>query len=154
MVDFLKSLLSDFDPTALLPDLGAMLDKLEVVLRFVVMAGPLCLLALGLMYLLTPPAEANHIFGYRLFWGMSSVESWQFTQKTAGFVWSGLGTAMTIALAVICNGYRNMDSEAMLRSAMTCVIVELVLVVVSTFLINALVVLCFDRKGVRRGTQE
>lgn len=150
MVEFLKSLLGEMDPAALLPDLWAIFDKLDVALRILVLAGPLCLLGLGLLYLLAPPAEANHIFGYRHFWGMSSVEAWQFTQKTAGLVWTGLGLAMTVAMAFICNGYRDMAWEAMLFSALTSVIVELLLVVVSTFLINALVVLQFDRRGLRR----
>ena len=154
MVDFIKSLLSDMDPMALVPDLTAMLDKLDVALRVVVLAGPLCLLGLGLLYLLAPPAEANHIFGYRHFWGMSSVDAWQFTQKTAGYVWTGLGAVLTIFMAFHCNGYRDMAWEPMMLSALTSVIVELVLVVASTFLINALVILQFDRKGVRRGSQE
>ncbi len=150
MVDFIKSLLSDLDPAALLPDLWAIFDKLDVALRILVLAGPLCLLGLGLLYLLFPPAEANHIFGYRHYWGMSSVEAWQFTQKTAGLVWTGLGLAMTVSMAFICNTYRDMAWEAMLMSALISVIVELLLVVISTLLINALVVLQFDRKGERR----
>lgn len=154
MVDFLKSLLEGMDPAALLPDLWTIFDKLDTVLRVVVLAGPLCLLGLGLLYLLSPPSEANHLFGYRHYWGMSSVEAWQFTQKTAGLVWTGLGLGMTVAMAFICNSYRDMAWEAMLFSALTSVIVELLLVVISTFLINALVVLQFDRKGVRRSTQE
>jgi hypothetical protein len=85
---------------------------------------------------------------------MSSVDAWQFTQKTAGFVWTGLGAVMTVAMAFICNSYRDMAWEAMLLSALISVIVELLFVVVSTFLINALVILAFDRKGVRRGSGE
>ena len=150
MVDFLKSLLSDFDPVALLPDLWAVFDNLDAVLRVVVLAGPLCLLGLGLLYLLFPPAEANHIFGYRHFWGMASVDAWQYTQKTAGLVWTGLGLAMTIAMSFICNAYRDMAWEAMLFSALTSVVVELLLVVLSTFLISTLVVLRYDLKGKRR----
>lgn len=154
MIDFLKSLMSDFDPMMLLPDLTALFDKLDVVLRVVVLAGPLCLLGLGLLYLLAPPAEANHIFGYRHYWGMSSVEAWQFTQKTAGLVWTGLGMAMTVIMAFLCNGYRDLAWETMLTSALTTVFVELLLVVGSTFLINALVIFQFDRKGLRRTTQK
>ena len=150
MVDFLKSLLSDFDPVALLPDLWAIFDNLDAVLRVVVLAGPLCLLGLGLLYLLFPPAEANHIFGYRHFWGMASVDAWQYTQKIAGLVWTGLGLAMTIAMSFICNAYRDMAWEAMLFSALTSVVVELLLVVLSTFLISTLVVLRYDLKGTRR----
>lgn len=150
MVDFLKSLLGDMDPTALLPDLGPILDNLDVVLRVVVLAGPLCLLGLGLLYLLAPPKEANHLFGYRLFWGMASVESWQFTQKTAGLVWLGLGLAMTVVMAFLCNNYRDMVWETMMTSALVSVVAELVLVFASKLLISALVVLKFDMKGTQR----
>ena len=153
MVDFLKSLLGDFDPTAVLPDLVAVFDKLDVALRVAVLAGPLCLLGLGLLYLLAPPSEANHIFGYRHFWGMSSVEAWRFTQKTAGLVWTGLGLGMTVVMAFLCNGYRDMAAEAMLMSALTSVLVELLLVFLSTMLINTLVIFHFDRKGTRRNEQ-
>ena len=151
MVDFLKSLLADFDPAALVPDLVAIFGNMDAALRVVVLAGPLCLLGLGLLYLLAPPGEANHIFGYRHFWGMSSVEAWHFTQKTAGLVWTGLGLGMTIVMAFLCNGYRGMAAEAMLMSALTSVLVELLVVFLSTVLINTLVIFRFDRKGVRRG---
>ena len=153
MVDFVKSLLGDFDPTALLPDLWAIFDKLDVALRVLVLAGPLCLLGLGLLYLLAPPAEANHIFGYRHFWGMSSVEAWRFTQKTAGLVWTGLGLVLTIIMAFLCNGYRELAAEAMLTSALTSVLVELLLVFLSTLLINTLVIFHFDHRGTRRSEQ-
>ena len=152
-MDFLKSLLSGFDPAALVPDLGAIFNNLDGALRVVVLAGPLCLLGLGLLYLLAPPSEANHVFGYRHFWGMSSVEAWRFTQKTAGLVWTGLGLALTIIMAFLCNGYRDLGAEAMLMSALTCVGVELLLVFLSTLLINTLVILHFDRKGTRRSEQ-
>ena len=153
MVDFLKSLLGEFDPAALVPDLVAIFGKLDVALRVAVLAGPLCLLGLGLLYLLAPPSEANHIFGYRHFWGMSSVEAWRFTQKTAGLVWTGLGLGMTVVMAFLCNGYREMAAEAMLMSALTSVLVELLLVFLSTLLINTLVIFRFDRKGTRRSEQ-
>ena len=152
-MDFLKSLLADFDPAALVPDLGALFNNLDAALRVVVLAGPLCLLGLGLLYLLAPPSEANHIFGYRHFWGMSSVEAWRFTQKTAGLVWTGLGLGLTVVMAFLCNGYRELAAEAMLMSALTCVLVELLLVFLSTLLINTLVIFRFDYKGNRRSEQ-
>ena len=152
-MDFLKSLLGDFDPAALVPDLEALFNNLDGALRVVVLAGPLCLLGLGLLYLLAPPSEANHVFGYRHFWGMSSVEAWRFTQKTAGLVWTGLGLVLTVVMAFLCNGYRDLGAEAMLMSALTSVGVELLLVFLSTLLINTLVILHFDRKGTRRSEQ-
>lgn len=154
MIDFFKSLLSDFDPMRLLPDLTVLFENLDTVLRVVVLAGPLCLLGLGLLYLLAPPEEANHIFGYRHYWGMSSVEAWQFTQKTAGLVWTGLGLVLTIVMAFICNGYRDMAWETMMSSALISVLVELGLVVGSTFFINSLVISQFDHRGERRSGEK
>lgn len=152
-MDFLKSLLGEFDPAALVPDLEALFNNLDGALRVVVLAGPLCLLGLGLLYLLAPPSEANHVFGYRHFWGMSSVEAWRFTQKTAGLVWTGLGLVLTIIMAFLCNGYRELATEAMLTSALTSVLVELLLVFLSTLLINTLVIFHFDHRGTRRSEQ-
>ena len=152
-MDFLKSLLGEFDPAALVPDLEALFNNLDGALRVVVLAGPLCLLGLGLLYLLAPPSEANHVFGYRHFWGMSSVEAWRFTEKTAGLVWTGLGLVLTIIMAFLCNGYRELAAEAMLTSALTSVLVELLLVFLSTLLINTLVIFHFDHRGTRRSEQ-
>ena len=152
-MDFLKRLLGEFDPAALVPDLEALFNNLDGALRVVVLAGPLCLLGLGLLYLLAPPSEANHVFGYRHFWGMSSVEAWRFTQKTAGLVWTGLGLVLTIIMAFLCNGYRELAAEAMLTSALTSVLVELLLVFLSTLLINTLVIFHFDHRGTRRSEQ-
>ena len=149
-MDEFKSLLEGFDPMALVPDLTAILENLDAALRVVVLAGPLCLLGLGLLYLLAAPREANHIFGYRHFWGMSSVEAWRFTQQTAGLVWGGLGLILTVVMAFFCNRFRDMSWAAMMGSALGCVLIELALVVGSTFLINALVVFRFDHKGTRR----
>ena len=150
MIDFVKSLLTDFDPTALLPDLGKLFENLELILRIAVLIGPLCLLGFGLCYLLTPAKEANHSYGFRCYWGMSSVEVWQFTQRLAGLVWTGLGLVMTIVMAIICNGYREMAQEAMIYSAITAILGELGLIVASIIAINITVIVLFDRKGYRR----
>ena len=146
-MDAIMSLLQDFDPAAFIPELNTVLGWIELLARLSVMTGPLLLLALGLLSFLAPPKEANHKLGFRALFGMGSVEAWQYTQKTAGFVWTSLGAILTVAMAFICNGYRDMAWEAMLLSALISVIVELLLVFVSKLLINALVVLRFDLKG-------
>lgn len=133
-----------------LPDLEHMFDKVEILLRVVVMAGPLLLLGFGLLYLLASPKEANHTLGYRFYWGMSSVEVWQFTQRLAGMVWTVLGLVLSIAMAVVCSGFRELARDAMIFSAMRAVLWELALVVVSILAIDITVVALFDRKGYRR----
>ncbi len=150
MKEFIKSLLSDFDPAALIPELDAILGSLEPILRVLVLAGPLSLLGLGMWYLLAPTQEANYSVGYRFYWGMSSVESWGFSQKLAGVVWSILGFMLTIIMSFICNGYRELDAEAMVWSALSCLGWEVVLIILSVVFINITVMLRFNTKGYER----
>ena len=51
----LKSLLSDFDFSKFVPELDTVLGWLEMITRIAVMAGPILMLGLGLLYLLAPP---------------------------------------------------------------------------------------------------
>lgn len=152
-MDAIKELLSGGgggNPGALLPDVGQMMDKLEIVLRIAVMAGPLCLLGMGLVYLLLAPREANHRLGYRFYWGMSSVEVWQFTQRVAGLCWTVLGLVLTVVMAVRCNGFVDLEPDAMLWSALKSILWELGIVAVSILAIDVTVIACFDAKGYPR----
>ena len=153
-IDSLKSFLSDFNPANYLPDLSGTLGKVELVLRIAVLIGPLLVLGLGLLYLLSPPKEANYSFGFRTHRGMASVEAWQFTQRLAGMVWSVLGLVLTIVMAVLCNGFRGMEILDMLCRAMICVLWELGLVLISWLCVSVMVVIFFDRKGVRRRRED
>ena len=149
--DSLKAALSsEGSPLDLLPDLEAMLGKLELVMRIAVLIGPLCLLGLGLWYLLAPAKEANHSVGFRCWWGMASVEVWQFTQRLAGLVWTALGFGMTVVMAILCNGYRELTPEAMTVSACKALGWELVLVIVSILAVNVTIMVLFNQKGYRR----
>ena len=149
-LDALKEIFEGFDIAAFLPELDTVMGWVEMLLRIAVMAGPLLLLGFGLLYLLAPPAEANHIFGYRHFWGMSSVEAWQFTQKLAGIVWSILGFVLCIVMTVQSGKFQGMEADAMAYLAMKYLLVELVCVVVSILLINLTVFVCFNHKGILR----
>ena len=146
-MEALKALMEDFDPAAIMPDLSTFLGKLEVGMRVAVMAAPLVLLGLGLLYFLAAPKEANYKLGYRFFWGMSSVEAWQFTQRLAGIVWCVLGLTLCIVMAVLSGKFRGMEADAMTYRAVKYILWELGYVVVSVLLINLTVLVCFDRKG-------
>ena len=149
-LDALKGLFEEFDLAAFLPNLSDVLGWVEMLLRIAVMAGPLLLLLFGLIYLLIPPKEANHGLGYRFWWGMASLDAWQFTQHLAGLVWSGLGVILTIIMALICNSFRRMDAMDMVWSAVKCLGWEIGLTIVACLAINITVICVFDRSGYRR----
>lgn len=153
-MDALKSLFEDFDLAAFLPDVTSALGWVESTLRVLVMAGPLLLLGFGMLFLLAPPKEANYGVGFRCWWGMASLEAWQFTQRLAGLVWSALGVALTIIMALICNAFRRMDPMDMVWCAFWCLIAELVLILGSWIWINVKLYRRFDRWGFRRDEEQ
>lgn len=151
--DALKILFEEFDLAAFLPDLTDVIGWIEMVLRIAVMAGPVLLLGFGLLYLLAPPKEANHGLGYRFWWGMSSLDAWQFTQHLAGIVWSILGVILTIVMAIFCNAFRRMEPMDMVWSAVKCLGWELGLTAFFCIAIDIVVICVFDRRGFRRGNE-
>ena len=146
----LKSLLSDFDLTKFVPALDTVLGWIEMATRIAVMAGPVLMLGLGLIYLLAPPKEANYGLGFRCWWGMASLDAWQYTQHLAGMIWSGLGTVLTIVMALICNAFRRMDPMDMVWGAVKCLGWELALTAIACVAINVMVIVKFDKDGFRR----
>ena len=138
------------DLGALVPEMGEVVLGIEQLLRIAVMAAPLLLLGFGLIFLLAPPKEANYGLGYRFWWGMSSLEAWQYTQRVAGMIWAALGAVLTVIMSLLCNGFRDMEPVAMATRAGSFILWELGLLAVACIVIDILVVVRFDRYGYRR----
>ena len=145
-----QALFDGFDLEKFLPELNTLFGWLELLLRICVMAGPVLLLGFGLLFFLKPPKEANYAVGYRFYWGMSSLEAWKFTQRLAGIAWSALGAVLLIVMALICNGFRDLQLPDMTWAAVKCLGWEIGLTVASCIAVDVLVVLAFDRQGYRR----
>lgn len=151
MLDTLKGLMDGLgDLESLLPDLNAMFDHLAGLMRIAVLAAPVALVVLGLVYLFLAPKEANHSIGFRCWWGMSSVEVWQFTQKMAGITWTVMGVVLGLIALFTSNGYASMESAAMMMNALRLLGWQLALVLISIVAFNLVLLVLFDRKGVNR----
>ena len=146
----IKVLMDNFDPASLLPDLSTMAGTVATVTRLAVLAGPIVLLTLGLLYLFLAPKEANYHFGYRCYFGMGSAEAWQFTQRFAGIVWAVLGLALTIVMLLVTGGYGGKAVGDIIHSGLSCLLWEIGLAAVSCLAINLTAMIRFDRKGLRR----
>ena len=147
MVMFLTAAEGEFDLGSLIPSLDTLLGKLDLLLRFLVLAGPLALLGLGLYYFLNPPKEANYSMGYRFRYGMSKVSVWQWMQRLAGMVYGGLGLVLTVVMGIVCTAFGGMTAPEMTWAAVSCLIWETVLVALATGGINITVMVRYDRKG-------
>ena len=71
----ITELMDSMDLSKLVPELGGLMSKASSIAAWAVMIGPLVLLVLGLLYLFKPPAEANHRFGFRTYFGMGALQN-------------------------------------------------------------------------------
>lgn len=146
-MDKLAELVTNFDMANFMPELDSVIGWVELLSRIAVMAGPVLVLIFGLIYFFIPPKEANHSLGYRFYWGMGSIPAWRFTQRLAGLVWMGMGLILSVIMLLICNGFRGMDTPAMVEDAITCLLWELGVITVVCLAIDVVVLLRYDRKG-------
>lgn len=140
-----------------LEDLGKYIPKLDTLMGWVqwlislaVRVGPVCILVLGLIYLLMPPKEANHKAGYRTYFGMGSIMAWRFTQRVAGIIMTLVGLILTISAYSTVKKFSGMDLMAMADAAFRTIKVQVVCALVIYVFMFLLTAVMFDRKGNRR----
>ena len=149
-MDDILSFLQDFDVANFLPEPEQFLKSLEGWTRFFVLLGPLILLGLGACYYFAPPKEANHSFGFRTYWGMGSVQAWLFAQKLAGMGYMIVGGALTVLMGLVSITFRAHAALSMINTALVCVFIELLIVLVLWIALNTLIYRAYDKDGNRR----
>ena len=149
-VESIKALLDGFDPASLLPDLSKVFDSLVPICRIAVLLGPVVLLLLGLSYLILSPKEANYYLGYRCYFGMGSEYAWRFTQRLAGWLFTGTGLALTVIMFLLSAVFSKMQLTDMVWRAASCLLVELAAAVLLILTVNLSAAFRFDRKGKHR----
>ena len=146
----ITDLLNKIDFTKLVPDLQTLLDGMVKAATVAIMAGPLILLFLGLIYLLIPPREANHFTGFRTYFGMGSVDAWLFTQKLAGIVLGTLGLVLSIVMYCLRKELVSTDVMQIIQQTGRYLVWQIMAVVIAYVGISMTVTVIFDRKGRRR----
>ena len=133
-----------------IPSPQQLLDWAGQFLRILVLAGPVMMMVMGLIYSFAAPKEANYRFGFRCYYGMGSVEAWQFTQRLAGTLWTALGAVLLVAMLVVGRTLGNLEPMEMFLRGVMCVLVQAVAILLASILIRITVFFRFDRHGVRR----
>ena len=146
-IEDFKGLMDGFDPASLLPELDTVISKVAVIARIAILVGPVLLLLMGLVYLFATPKEANYHIGFRCYYGMGSVQAWQYTQRLAGLVWVGLGLVLSVIMLLIGLGFAKMQTMDLLWRAVACVLWEAGLTLAAYITVNVIVIRRFDKKG-------
>ena len=140
----------ELDLGKFVPEMDLVLDKARLLVTVSVLAGPILLLVLGLIYCFIPPKEANHRFGFRTYFGMGSVEAWRFTQRIGGITFGGLGLILLVIMLFVIGGFDAKDHFEMVNSAMLALLWQAGLALAARLAVAVLAAVFFDRKGNRR----
>ena len=152
-MDKIMEVLGNFDIAQILPEVNFTVGLIVILSRIVTFFIPLLVLGLGLTYFLKPPAEANHTFGYRTYFGMGSVEAWQFSQRIGGLVYIIIGGVMTLGALVAFILLLKGSIPTVLTGCAICVVAELIVIALTTLTLNIIISVRYDRDGYRRGTR-
>ena len=146
-IEDLKSIMDAFDPASLLPEMESVLNVLVGAVRLAILAGPVVVLACGVLFLVFAPKEANYYLGYRCAFGMGSVEAWRFTQRLAGITWSVLGLVLTAFMALMTRNFGQLTAYDVVWTGAKYILWEVGLVAVSSLFINTVVMIQFTYDG-------
>lgn len=131
----------------LLPELDTLLGWTQLLTSFAVRVGPICILILGLIYLLIPPKEANRKAGFRTYFGMGSVMAWRFTQFVSGVLMTITGLILTLIAFSTVKKFAGMDALEMSQAAFDCIKVQIICALAIWVFMIVLTTVLFNRKG-------
>ena len=141
-------LLNNFDNLGkFVPELEKVMDLVLKLTKLAVRVGPLCILVLGLIYLLIPPKEANHKAGYRTFFGMGSLGAWHFTQFVSGVIMTLVGLILNFKAASVAKSFTGMASDAMIDAAFSCIKGQVICALVIYVFMFVITAVMFTVKG-------
>lgn len=143
----ITEILDKLDLAKFVPKLDSLMDWVLQLTKFAVRVGPMCILILGLIYLLIHPNEANRKAGYRTYFGMGSVHAWRFTQRVSGFIMTIVGLILNGAAKKAAEGFSVKDPDAMIEEAFALIKTQILWALVIFVFMFLLTAVMFNRKG-------
>ncbi len=142
--------LFDIDLTGLIPSLGTLTGLLKVFSFVALLIGPVLMTVFGYLYLKHPTAEANRKFGFRIFFGMGSIEAWRYTQRLAGMVFGALGLVLTAIMLIVAIISLFLSLDALAKALVICLGIEALLTLIAYVAVSLTVMQHFDANGNRK----
>lgn len=143
----ITELLNTFSLEKYIPKLDTLMGWVQWLVSLAVRVGPICILVLGLIYLLIPPKEANRKAGFRTYFGMGSVIAWNVTQRLAGIVMTITGLILTIIAYKRIGEFASYDMMTMANVALKMVKSQVICAIVIYVFLFLLTAVLFNRNG-------
>jgi len=139
--------LFDMDLASLVPDMPVVLGTVGFLLVLAILTGPILLVTMGALYLFKPAPEANFKYGFRTYYGMGSIQAWQFSQKIAGLAFAGLGVPLLLVMLIVALTFIGKDLFRIATTATICLLVQAVLTLIARLTVAILCGIYFDKDG-------
>lgn len=146
-MDKIMDLLNNFSLEKYVPKLDSVMDVVQKAIELAVRVGPICILVLGLIYLLIPPKEANRHFGFRTYFGMGSIPAWLFTQRVAGGLMTIVGLILFLIARSAVKDFAGMDLMEMSEKAFALIKTQIIWAIVIYVVMFLLTAVLFNHKG-------
>ena len=143
----ITELLNNFSLEKYIPKLDSVMGWVQWLISLAIRVGPICILVLGLIYLLIPPKEANRKAGYRTYFGMGSIMAWNFTQRVAGVLMIPTGLLLTVIAYVKIGKFSDYDLMTMAQEAFGAIKFQVVCALIIYIFMFVLTAVMFTRKG-------
>lgn len=127
-MDAVVSLIKGMEFEKFIPSLGFYLFSMKFWCFVLVMAGPVVVLALGILYTKRPPETPDSFWSYRTKAAMRDRQSWNEAHRIAGKAWSRLGWAMCVPGLVVSFFVFVLPGNISAVLTLLAVVVELVLI--------------------------
>ena len=131
----------------LLPKLNTLTGWVQWLISLAVRIGPICILVLGLIYLLIPPKEANRKAGYRTIFGMGSITAWHFTQRVAGSIMTAIGAILTVCAYITVAKIAKLPLMDMASAAFRAVKTQAIIALIIYVFMFVITAVMFDYHG-------
>ena len=143
----ITELLNNFSLEKYIPKLDSVMGWVQWLISLAIRVGPICILVLGLIYLLIPPKEANWKAGYRTYFGMGSIMAWNFTQRVAGVLMIPTGLLLTVIAYAKIGKFSDYDLMTMAQKAFGAIIFQVVCALIIYIFMFVLTAVMFTRNG-------
>ena len=121
-----------------------------VFILCMVMLIPLLMLVFGLLFRRTAPREINYLFGYRTTRSMKNRQTWEFSHRLFGNLWSVFGACTLIASVIPLFFVLSSPKDVIGSTAIVTIFIQLAIMILPIPIVETALRREFDKEGNRK----
>ena len=111
---------------------------------------PVIMVISGLIMAKRCPKEINSFLGYRTARSMKNMDTWKFAHECCGKIWWKLGIVIFVLSFLAHLPFYKSSEEIIGNVSLVVSVIQIIVLIVSTFFVENLLKKNFDEDGIRR----